>query len=85
MSCIGVVHLIFPCFDSVFGNQFGTTVKQPILAFGDNFGVIQNATIPELELKKKHLAIFYHSVREVFAVRIIQAAWIRTHANFSDV
>jgi hypothetical protein len=35
--------------------------------YGDNFGVIQSATIPEGELKKKHVAIAYHYVREYIA------------------
>ena len=60
----------------------GIPVTKPTFTFGDNFGVIQNATIPSSELKKKHIAISYHSVREAIADRIIQAVRIRTHEKF---
>jgi hypothetical protein len=39
----------------------GIPVMKPTILYGDNFGVIQSATtIPEGELKKKHVAIAYH-------------------------
>ena len=63
----------------------GIPVTKPTFTFGDNFGVIQSATIPASELKKKHIVISYHSVREAIAARIIQAAWIQTYGNFSDL
>jgi hypothetical protein len=42
----------------------GVPVTKPTNLYGDNFGVIQSATIPDGELKKKHIAISYHYVRE---------------------
>ena len=47
-------------------------VTKPTFDFGDNFDIIQSATIPASELKKKHIAILYHSVREAIAVRIFR-------------
>jgi hypothetical protein len=38
----------------------GILVMKPTNLYGDNFGVIQSATILEGELKKKHVAIAYH-------------------------
>jgi hypothetical protein len=36
--------------------------------FRDNLGIIQNATIKDSLLKKKHVAISYHRVQEATAV-----------------
>lgn len=38
----------------------GIPVKTPTKIFGDNWSVIQSASIPQSELKKKHIAIAYH-------------------------
>jgi hypothetical protein len=40
----------------------GIPVTKPTTLYGDNFGVFQSATILEGELKKKHVAIAYHSL-----------------------
>ena len=64
----------------------GVPVTHPTDFYGDNFGVIQSAEIPEgAESKKKHITISYHYVREAIAVKIVNAQWIRTHENFADV
>ena len=51
--------------------------------YRDNWSVIQSATIPEI--KKKHIVIFYHYVRENITARIINPIWIRSDENFSDI
>ena len=58
---------------------------KPTNIFGDNWSVIQSATIPESEMKKKHIAISYHYVRETIAAVVSNPVWIRTDENFSDV
>ena len=63
----------------------GVPVTKPTNMFGDNFGVIQSAEIPEGELKKKHIAISYHYVREAITAKIVNANWCRTDENFADV
>jgi hypothetical protein len=63
----------------------GVPVTRPTELCGDNFGVIQSAEIPEGELKKKHIAISYHYVREAIASRIVNAHWCESSENFSDV
>ena len=62
----------------------GIPVTAPTNLYGDNFGVIQSAEIPEGELKKKHIAIAYHYVREAIAAKIVNAIWIRSAENFAD-
>ena len=63
----------------------GIPVKNPTKVFGNNWGVIQSASIPESELKKKHIAISYHYVREAISARIIDAYWLQSHENFADI
>ena len=63
----------------------GVPVTRPTELYGDNFGVIQSAEIPEGELKKKHIAISYHYVREAIASRIVNAHWCKSSENFSDI
>jgi Reverse transcriptase (RNA-dependent DNA polymerase) len=63
----------------------GIPVTVPTNLYGDNFGVIQSAEIPDGELKKKHIAISYHYVREAIAARIVNAIWIRSAENFADI
>jgi len=60
-------------------------VTLPTNLFGDNFDVIQSANIPEGELKKKHVAISYHYIREAITAKIVNAIWIRTFENWSDL
>jgi hypothetical protein len=63
----------------------GVPITKPTNLYGDNFGVIQSAEIPEGELKKKHIAISYHYVREAITAKIVNARWCRSHENFADV
>ena len=51
--------------------SLGIPVTKPTKLFGDNLGVIQNASIPEATLQKKHTAISFHRVRECNAAKII--------------
>ena len=52
--------------------------------YRDNLGVIQNATIKDSLLKKKHVDISYHKVREAVAVGIIVPIKIASADNFAD-
>ena len=63
----------------------GVPVTAPTNVFGDNFGVIQSANIPHSDLRKKHVAISYHFVREAVAAKTINPIWIRTDENFADI
>ncbi len=61
----------------------GIPATSPTDFLGNNFGVIQSAEIPEGELKKKHIAISYHYVREAIAEKIVNAHWCRSYENFA--
>ena len=36
-------------------------------------------------MKKKHIAISYHYVREVITAGVFNPVWINSHENFSDI
>jgi len=63
----------------------GIPVKDPTNLIGDNLGVIQNASIPDTDIKKKHVAISYHCVREAVAAQIVTPIWCDTTQNWSDI
>ena len=52
-----------------------------ILIFGDSLLVVSNVMQPESTLKKKHLGIAYHFVREAAAANIIEVYHIDTNDN----
>ena len=63
----------------------GVKVTYASLVCGDNLGVIQNATIQENFLKKKHVAISYHKVRETTAAGIAHPIKTPSANNYADV
>ena len=63
----------------------GVKVTYASLVCGDNLGVIQNATVSESLLKKKHVAISYHKVRETAAAGIAHPIKTPGANNYADV
>ena len=63
----------------------GVPVSDPTDLYGDNFSSIQTATIPDADLKKKHIAISYHYVREAVARKIVNVRHVFSHENFADI
>jgi hypothetical protein len=63
----------------------GIPVEEPTNLVGDNLGVIQSASILESDIKKKHVAISYHCVREAVAAGIVNPIWCATSENWSDI
>ena len=53
--------------------------------FVDNQSVFKNTTIPESKLKKKHVAICYHKVRECIAAGWVRIGWITSSLNLADL
>ena len=47
--------------------MMGIPIMRPTNIFCDNQSVVNNSTKPESVLKKKHLSICYHEVRECCA------------------
>ncbi|CAJ1951564.1 unnamed protein product [Cylindrotheca closterium] len=65
--------------------SLGVPVTKPTHMFGDNMSVINTPSLLNLELKKKHIAISYHMVREAVAGRIVRPIWCNTHKNWADI
>jgi hypothetical protein len=65
--------------------SLGIHVSKPCDISGDNAGVILNATVPEATLKKKHVALSYHSVRECVAAGIIHPSKVSSKNNIADL
>lgn len=51
----------------------------------DNMSVVNNATVPESNLKKKSNSIAYHFVRESVAAEIVRIAYEPTGSNKADM
>jgi hypothetical protein len=62
--------------------SLGVKVTKPTKLFGDNMSVINNAALVHQDVKKKHIAISYHLVREAVAAKIIEPIWCNTKENF---
>ena len=53
--------------------------------FGDNKAVVDSASIPEYNLKKRHHALSFHHVREAVASKIVRYYHISGEDNPADV
>ena len=65
--------------------MMGIEVEGPTSIFCDNESVVKNASRPKSTLKKKHVAISYHRVREAQAAGIVQVAFESTDFNLADI
>ena len=65
--------------------MLGVPLDRPTNVFGDNQSVINNSTIPESPLKKKHVAICHHHIREACATGVIRIARESTDTNLADL
>ena len=63
----------------------GVKVTRASLLCGDNLGVIQNCTMSESLLKKKHVAIAFHKTREASAAGIVHPIKTKGSDNYSDL
>ena len=64
---------------------FGVPLAVPENAFFDNNGVVNNKSIPEYKISKKHNASNYHCVREESVVGILRAGKEDTATNLADL
>ena len=62
----------------------GVKVETPSHLMGDNLGAIQNDATKESLLKKKHVAVLCHMVREATAAQIALPVKIKSKDNCSD-
>ena len=65
--------------------MMGIPIDGPTNMFCDYKAVVRNSTMPESMLKKKHVAICYHHVREACASGMIQIAKEDGATNLADV
>jgi hypothetical protein len=65
--------------------MLGVRVEKTSLMIGDNASVVVNTTLPSSQLKKKHLAISYHRVRESIASGMLDFAHIPSEENIADI
>lgn len=65
--------------------MLGVKVENKTVMVGDNMSVVLNTTIPSSSLKKKHLAVSYHRVREAIAGGFVDFGKIDSEDNLSDV
>ncbi len=65
--------------------SLGIRVSHPSKLSGDNAGVISNTTTPDATLKKKHIALSFHSVRESVSAGIISPHHISGENNIADL
>ena len=63
----------------------GVSLKGPSVLHGDNLSVIQNSSLPTADLKKKHVALSYHIVREAVAAGIVSPMWLKSEHNHADI
>ena len=63
----------------------GCNVDGSTKLFGDNLSTITSASSPDAELKKKHVAISYHMVREAVAAKIVLPIHVNSADNFADI
>ena len=65
--------------------MFGIHIDGPANVFCDNESVWKNSALAESQLKKKHLSICFHRVRECVASQIIVPHKVHTDSNLADI
>ena len=63
----------------------GVVVSRPTFICGDNLGVIQNASLRSSMLRKRHMALAYHAVREATAAGTVLPVKIPGKDNLADL
>ena len=64
--------------------MFGVPIDSPTNVLCDNLSVVQNSSVLNTTLNKKHSSIAYHSTRWHVAAGVIRVAWINTDDNLAD-
>ena len=65
--------------------MLGVHIDGPALVLCGDMLVDLNTTVPGSVLKKKHLGIWYHRVREAVAAKAMRLTHIRSEENIADV
>ena len=78
------------CIEQMRANKMtlmylGVPIVGPSVLFGDNKTVVDSGTIPHAKLKKRHLMLSYHYVREAIATGSYVYTFIKGEDNPSDI
>ena len=65
--------------------MFGIDIDGPADVFCDNQSVMENVTLPQLVLNKRHKVICYHRVREAQDAYVIIVVWIQGEYNQAEL
>ena len=65
--------------------MFGVEIDGPTILYCDNQSVVHNAQHPESKLKKKHISISFHKIREAVAAGVVEIHKVGTTDNLADV
>ncbi len=65
--------------------SLGIKVTNPSNLSGDNAGVISNTSSPDATLKKKHIALSFHTVRENVSAGVVYPRQISSENNIADL
>lgn len=65
--------------------MLGIPIDGPANVFCDNESVWKNSTFAESTLKKKHLSICFHTIRECVAAGIVIPHKVHTDSNLADM
>ena len=63
----------------------GIPLEVSVNVFCDKNSVVMNNALPEYNLKKKHVSIFYHLVREVCASHLMMIKYENSEYNLADI
>ena len=65
--------------------SFDIRLDGSMQVFGDNISAVNNAADPDVELKKKHVALLFHIFCEAITAGIIEPYWLKVSSNLSDI
>src|SRR5687768_12233519 len=63
----------------------GVSIVGPSIIFENNNAVINSASIPESNLKRRHNALSYHRVKEAIAANVLWMHHIKGTENPADI
>ena len=65
--------------------MMGILIVGPTYTYRDNMSTIQNTQRPDSTLKKKSISIYYHAIREAFAMQEILTGYVKMDENPADL
>ena len=64
--------------------SLGVPISGKINIYSDNKSILESSVTPGIDLKRKHVAIAFHAVREAYAHDVISLHWISGSDNPAD-